>query len=322
MSTAQGEPRRLPGSVCIVGPTGAGKTDLALALAERFRGGVVNIDSRQLYSGLEIVTAQPTAADQARCPHLLYGVLSPCQSVSAGAFTVMAEEAMLELAEQGCLPLLVGGTGLYLDALLYGLSPIPEVPDVTRQQLQEAWEVFGGETLHSWLTQIDPVYAAKIHPNDRQRITRALEVFESTGRVFSSFHQQEDEPPRFDALKLGVGMDLDELTPRLALRIESMLEAGAAAEMERAFAECPRVDAPGFTGIGSHELLEYIRGRLDIEQAKSLWLKRTRAYAKRQMTWFKRDEAIQWLRPDDTEKAIWLVEEWLARAVHRQPDAE
>lgn len=301
----------LPDAVCIVGPTGAGKTGLALALAARFGCGVINIDSRQLYKGLEIVTAQPSAEERASCPHHLFGILDPCQSVSAGAFTVMAEGAMRELADAGLLPLLVGGTGLYLDALLHGLAPIPDVPDVTRQQLQAAWDHFGGETLYDWLTQIDPDYALKIHPNDRQRITRALEVFEATGRVFSSFHQQEGAPPRFRALKLGLAVDLDALTPILAARIDAMLDAGAAQEMERAFAVCQRPDAPGFTGIGSHELLEYIRGRLDLAQAKSLWLSRTRAYAKRQMTWFRKDPAIHWLAPGDTDKAVELVEGWL-----------
>jgi len=311
VSREEAQAVELPDAVCIVGPTGAGKTGLALALAERLGGGVVNIDSRQLYAGLEIVTAQPSAEERARCPHHLFSLLDPCQSVSAGTFAAMAEEAMRALAAQGVLPLLVGGTGLYLDALLYGLSPIPEVPDVTRQQLQAAWEHFGGETLHGWLEQIDPDYAARIHPNDRQRITRALEVFEATGRVFSSFHRQEGAPPRFRALKLGVAVDLDALTPALAARIEAMLAAGVAQEMERAFAACPRADAPGFSGIGSHELLEYIRGRLDLAQAKSLWLSRTRAYAKRQMTWFRKDPAIHWLVPGDTDKAVELVEGWL-----------
>jgi len=300
----------LPDAVCIVGPTGAGKTGLSLALAERFDGVVVNLDSRQFYRGLEIVTAQPSEAERARCPHMLFGILDPYQSVSAGAFTVMAEGAMRDLAAAGKLPLLVGGTGLYLDALLYGLAPIPDVPDVTRQQLQAAWEHFGGETLYGWLGQIDPDYAAKVHPNDRQRITRALEVFEATGRVFSSFHQQEGAPPRFRALKLGIAVDIEALTPLLAARIDLMLEAGAAEEMERAFAVCPKADAPGFTGIGSHELLEYLKGRLDLEQAKSLWLSRTRAYAKRQMTWFRKDPEIHWLAPGDTDKAIALVAEW------------
>lgn len=302
---------RLPDAVCIVGPTGAGKTGLSLALADRFGCGVINLDSRQFYRGLEIVTAQPGPEERAQCPHHLFGILDPCQSVSAGAFTVMAEGAMRELAGEGLLPLLVGGTGLYLDALLYGLAPIPDIPDVTRQQLQEAWEHFGGETLYGWLEQIDPDYAAKIHPNDRQRITRALEVFEATGRVFSSFHQQEGAPPRFRALKIGVTADLDALTPLLSARIEAMLAAGAAGEMERAFAACPKADAPGFTGIGSHELLEYLRGRLDLDQAKALWLSRTRAYAKRQMTWFRKDSEIHWLAPGDSDKACALVEEWL-----------
>ncbi|EPR31588.1 tRNA dimethylallyltransferase [Alkalidesulfovibrio alkalitolerans DSM 16529] len=301
----------LPRAVCILGPTGVGKTGLALHLAERFGGGVINTDSRQVYRGLGIVTAQPTAEEQAKCPHRLYAIIDPCQAMSAGTFTVLAEQAMTEFTGQGLLPLLVGGTGLYLDALLYGLASIPDVPDVVRQQIQAGWEALGARTMYDFLSQIDPDYAAKIHHNDRQRITRALEVFESTGRVFSSFHQQEGAPPRFDALKIGLSMDTEKLSPRLMERIEAMLAAGALREMEEAFAACPKVDAPGFSGIGSHELLELARGRLDLEQAKTLWHKRTKAYAKRQMTWFKRDPDIHWFSPSEHEAVAALVADWL-----------
>jgi tRNA dimethylallyltransferase len=283
--------------VCIVGPTGTGKTAAALGLAERFTGGVVNYDSRQVYRGVPLVTAQPTPEEQARCPHWLYGFMEPIQAIDAGMFSHLAESAIDEAGQRGLLPLLVGGTGLYLDALLYGLAAIPDVPPLVRQTIQVRYDDLGGEALHGELATLDPEYAAKIHPNDRQRITRALEVFETTGRVLSSWHAEQKTQPKFNHLKIGLAMDLDELTPRLARRIDMMLEAGAVAEMKAAYQKTPIPNAPGWTGIGCMELIEYIRDRLTLEQAKSLWLKRTRAYAKRQLTWFRRDKEIHWFAP-------------------------
>ncbi|WP_029894742.1 tRNA (adenosine(37)-N6)-dimethylallyltransferase MiaA [Desulfohalovibrio reitneri] len=303
----------LPPSVCLLGPTGAGKTSVSLALAEEFGGAVINIDSRQVYRGLETVTAQPSSEEQASCPHHLFGFLDPCQGVNAGAFTTMAEQAMLECAENGLLPLLTGGTGLYLDALVYGLDPVPDTPDLVRHQIQAGYDALGPETMYSFLEQIDPDYAAKIHPNDRHRVTRALEVYESTGRVFSSFHTRDESQPRFDVLKIGLEADLDALTPKLEERIESMVRDGALDEVDRAFKECPDVNAPGFTGIGVHECLEYLRGRMDLDQAKAMWLKRTRAYAKRQMTWFRKEQDMRWVDPARPEQAVALVREWLNR---------
>ncbi len=299
--------------VCIVGPTGTGKTAAALGLAERFGGGVINYDSRQVYRGVPLVTAQPTSEEQTQCPHWLYGFMEPVQAIDAGLFSHLAESAIGEAVQRGLLPLLVGGTGLYLDALLYGLAAIPDVPSMIRQSIQARYDTMGGEALHAELQTIDPQYAAKIHPNDRQRITRALEVFETTGRVLSSWHAEQNPQPRFNHLKIGLHMDLDELTPRLALRIDMMLKGGAVAEMKAAYQKTPMPNAPGWTGIGCMELIEYIRDRMTLEQAKSLWLRRTRAYAKRQLTWFKRDPEIHWFDPADVAAMGDLVAKYFKR---------
>lgn len=306
----------IPKVLCIIGPTGAGKTEAAVALAESLGGGVVNFDSRQVYRGIPIVTAQPDKEEMRAVPHLLYGFLDPCESISAGAFIAMAEAAMAGLRAQGLLPILVGGTGLYLDSLLHGLAEIPEVPPEVRESVQAECDRLGPARLHARLARLDPGYAARIHPNDRQRITRALEVHAATGRTLSAWHGLQkagSSGPRYDALKIGVRLDMAELEPRLALRIERMLAAGALEEMRHAYAACPDERAPGFTGIGCRELLDAMLGRADMEEAKAAWLKRTRAYAKRQMTWFRSDPGVHWFKPDEVEAMHDLALPWAGR---------
>lgn len=285
--------------VCIVGPTGAGKTAAALHVARTFGGGVVNADSRQLYRDFPIITAQPTAEEQGVCPHLLYGFLPTSEKVSAGAWSDMAITATATLAGQGLLPLLVGGTGLYLRALLDGIVAIPTVDEAIMVRLETACDAEGSAVLHRRLAEVDPAYAARIHPNDRQRIVRALGVWEGTGQTFSWWHAQPVAAAPFRVLRIGIGMSLDELTPRLAHRIDLMLEAGALAEARAALELCDDAGAPGWSGIGCAELYDYLAGRCSMAAARTLWLRNTRAYAKRQLTWFRADARIRWFRPDD-----------------------
>ncbi len=304
----------LPKVLCILGPTGAGKTDAAVGLAEGLGGGVVNFDSRQVYRYLPIVTAQPTPEERQTVPHLLYGFLDPCETISAGSFISMAEKAMAELRGEGLLPILVGGTGMYLEGLLQGLAEIPPVPAEVRTSVQAECDNQGTARLYARLTAIDPRYAARIHVNDRQRITRALEVHAATGRAFSEWHEQQNPQaakPHYNALKIGIVLGMSDLENRLALRIERMLEAGALEEMRRAYTLCPNEHAPGFTGIGCRELLEVILGRTSLEEAKHIWLKRTRAYAKRQLTWFRRDKGIHWFSPAELSAMLDLAQRWL-----------
>jgi tRNA dimethylallyltransferase len=188
------------------------------------------------------------------------------------------------------------------------------VPAEIRQLIQAECDSQGTARLHERLTAVDPRYAAKIHVNDRQRITRALEVHAATGRTFSEWHdlqQTQAASSRYDALKIGIVLDMTDLEARLALRIERMLEAGALEEMRRAYALCSDEHAPGFTGIGCRELLEVILGRTNLEEAKRIWLKHTRAYAKRQLTWFRRDAGIHWFAPTDFSAMLDLAQRWL-----------
>ena len=210
--------------LCVPGPTGAGKTAAAIALARAVGGGVVNFDSRQVYADFPVITAQPTAAERAACPHLLYGFLGAAESLSAGAYADLARAAVEDLAARGLVPILVGGTGFYLRALLAPLAPIPPVPASVRAAWQARWEE-QGPSLHAELARSDPDAAARIHPRDRQRVTRALEVLDATGRTLSEWHREAPAAPDWETLSLGVALPPAELALRLEARIAAMLEA-------------------------------------------------------------------------------------------------
>ncbi|MEA4858384.1 MAG: tRNA (adenosine(37)-N6)-dimethylallyltransferase MiaA [Solidesulfovibrio sp.] len=299
-----------PKVVCLMGATGTGKTGAALALAEAFGGAVVNVDSRQVYMGLAVLTAQPTPEERARCPHFLYGDTPLDRAVSAGAYARRARCVVASILERGMLPLLVGGTGLYFRAIRGGLAPIPAVPAEVRNEIVRDYDRLGPAAMHAKLSAIDPDAAARIAPADRQRLTRALEVAAATGRTLTSWHAQGDpEAPDYDVLALGLHLPLETLAPRLARRIEAMAAGGAVEEVRRALARHP-ADAPGLSGIGGPELAAHLAGQTSLGAAKAAWLANTRAYAKRQMTWFRKEPDVRWFAPDDTEGLLAAVAAW------------
>lgn len=297
----------------LVGPTGVGKTGVALALAQAVNGAVVNADSRQVYRGIPVTTAQPSAEETARCPHVLYGFLDLSRKISAGAWAEMAASAVTDLAARGYTPILVGGTGLYLRALLTGLAPMPDVPEALRREVARQWDIQGAQAMHERLAAVDPEYAARIHPNDRQRVTRALEIHQVSGVPFSTWHAETAPALEASVLPLGLTMERQALHRRLAERIEAMCAQGALEEIRRALAACPDPHAPGLTGIGCAELAAYLRGRLDWNAAREKWLVNTKAYAKRQMTWFGKERDILWFEPDRIERIVGAAVEWLSR---------
>lgn len=297
--------------LCVVGPTAAGKTGAGVALARALGGEVLNFDSRQVYEDFPIITAQPSAEERAACPHLLYGFLPTSRSLGAAAYADLLLETMAEVRGRGALPVLVGGTGLYLKALLQPLAPIPPIPEKVRRRVLEACERLGPPGLHRELATVDPALAARLHPNDRQRIMRGLEVYEGTGKPLSCWHAETAEVRDIRALKIGVGMPLPELTPRLFARIDVMLAAGALDEGRAAMERNADPDAPGWSGIGCAEVLAHLRGELDLEECKRLWGRNTRAYAKRQLTWFRADPDVAWFRPGEHEAMLALAREFL-----------
>ena len=305
-----------PGILCIVGPTGSGKTAASLYLAALLEkagcpAAVINADSRQVYRDFPVITAQPSAEERRVCPHKLYGWLETTGKISAGQWADTAVAAIRETLAEGRIPMLVGGTGFYLRALLDGIAAIPPVAPAITARLSRECETLGAPALHARLAAVDPDYAARIHPNDSQRNVRALEVWEATGKTFSWWHRQTTPPAPWPVLRLGIGLPLPELSPFLKKRIDIMIEQGALDEARRALDICPDASAPGWSGIGCAETAAFLQGKISLPQCLELWMKNTRAYAKRQWTWFRADKRIQWFRPGEHRKLEAPVREFL-----------
>lgn len=305
--------------ICLAGPTGSGKTALALFLARALGAEIINADSRQVYADFPLITAQPSPEERAQAPHHLYGFLATDHKISAGRWAEMATEKARAVASRGRVPLLVGGTGLYFQALLRGMAAIPAIaPEITRHLTDRLGRV-GSEALHAELARADPAYAARIHPRDRQRILRALEVFHATGRTFSWWHSHAMSEPACAGPLLVLAAPLAWLGPRLARRLDAMLAAGAVAEaraaLERTPGETEGRRTPGWSGIGCVELLEHLQGRLSLDDCRARWLANTRAYAKRQITWFRARPEASFVPPEGAEGAILrLAREALSRS--------
>ncbi len=285
--------------ICLMGPTGAGKTAASLALAGEFPVTVINADSRQVYRDFPIITARPSPAEEAVCPHRLFGFLPTEETLGAGEYARLARAVVAEEHAEGRLPVLVGGTGLYFRALLDGMAAIPPVPEEVAISWRVRCDAEGPAALHAALAEVDPTTAARLHPNDRQRVCRALEVHEATGKPLSWWHERPVEESPFRALRLCLELPLTELEPRLARRIELMLDAGALDEARAALALCANPKAPGWSGIGCREVYAHLEEGLSLEECKTLWLRNTRAYAKRQLTWFRAAKDLVRLAPDD-----------------------
>lgn len=292
---------------CLAGPTGCGKTEAALALADALDGEIVNADSRQVYADFPLITAQPTPEEMARHPHHLYGFLPSGARLGAGAWADMAADRAGEIAARGRTPILVGGTGLYFRALLRGVAEIPPIPAEIAAGLAERLRHEGPQALHAELSGIDPDYAARIHPNDRQRVARALEVWRATGRTFTWWHVHAMPEPRCAGPLAFFNPRLDDLAPRLARRIRLMLDAGAEEEARAALGRCGDLDAPGWSGIGCAELGLFLTGCCSLEECVDLWTRSTRAYAKRQLTWFRAVPDAVAVAPGDVDALIGLA---------------
>lgn len=281
-----------PPLLVIAGPTASGKSRLALDIAQSLddRGGaeIVNADAIQVYRELAILTARPGAADLAAVPHHLYGVLSAAERCSAGRWRELAIEAIADIHARGRLPIVVGGTGLYIRALLEGLAPIPEVPDAMRAAIAERMATQGAPALHADLARRDPAGAAKLSPNDRQRIARAIEVLEATGRPIGDWQrEQADAPSPFASLAFVVDPPREALRDACAGRFRAMLAAGALDEVRGLLALDLPATAPALKALGVPELAAHLSGDIDLETAAERAETATMQYAKRQQTWFR-----------------------------------
>ena len=286
-----------PKVVCIVGPTGCGKTGLGVALAERLGGEVVSCDSMQLYRGMVIGTAAPTEAETRGVPHHMVGVIDPREDYSVARYAADAAECVDGILARGKLPILVGGTGLYLDALLRGHGYAPGTTGgETRRLLERRWDDEGGEVLFAELRSIDPESAAALHPNDKKRVIRALEVYRETGKTMSR-HNADARlvPPRYEPVYLGLAYaDREEMKRIIDLRVDRMVAQGLFDEV-RALVESgvPRT-ATAMQAIGYKECLGCLAGECTQDEAVAEIKLRSRQYAKRQLTWLRRNKDIHW----------------------------
>ena len=273
----------------VAGPTASGKSALALSIATEFDGDIINADSMQVYRELRVLTARPAPEDEARVAHRLYGVLSVSQSCSAGRWRDMALAEIESAHAAGRLPVVCGGTGLYLKALTQGLSPMPAIPDDVRENTRARLAAEGAEALHRELLARDPATAARLEAADAQRIARALEVLEATGRPLSEWQQTSAEGPpadlRFSTILLTPPREL--LYANCDRRLEAMVAEGALEELRQLLAMGLGPELPATKAVGVKEFTEYLAGSVDFDDALAAAQQATRNYAKRQMTWFR-----------------------------------
>ncbi len=284
---------RNPPLIIVAGPTGAGKSTLALRICEEFLGEIVNCDSLQLYRGFQVGTAKTPLAERRGIRHHLLDVLDPSGGYSAGEYARVARHTIGEISARGRLPVIVGGTGFYLQALLDGLPVLPESDKETRQRLMDREQKKVG-SMRRLLTRLDPASAQRIHPNDTQRLMRAVEIRLLSGEL--SPPAIETEPlTGYRVLKIGLDPDRALLYKLLDARTRQMFEAGLVQEIETLLQQGCTGDEKPFESLGYRQALAFIRGETTLERAIYLTQLETRHYAKRQWTWFRRDPEIQWL---------------------------
>ncbi|MEI6557150.1 MAG: tRNA (adenosine(37)-N6)-dimethylallyltransferase MiaA [Rhodospirillaceae bacterium] len=279
-----------PGAVLVIGgPTASGKSGLALALARRAGGVVINADSMQVYRDLSVLTARPGAEALATVPHRLYGVLGAGEVCSVARWLGLALAEIATAHRTGALPVLVGGTGLYLGALTGGLSALPEIPPAIRALARQRLERDGAAALHADLGRRDPATAARLPPGDRQRIVRAWEVLEATGRPLSSWQNENRgaPPPGLSLSTIVLDPPRPDLYRSCDLRFDAMMAAGALAEVQALNALGLEPDRPALKALGVPELRRHLAGDLSLDAAAALARQSTRRYAKRQVTWFR-----------------------------------
>jgi len=294
--------------ILIVGPTGVGKSATALELAERLNGEIVNCDSMQVYRGFDIGTDKPSAEDRRRIPHHLLDVVDPAIQFTAADFAALAADAVTAIRRRGRVPFVVGGSGLYFKALLDGLFPGPGKDDSARRSLEMEAREKGLDALWNRLEAADPVYALKIGRRDRIRIIRALEVLTLTGVSMSDHFRTTQSPLRdFQEVRIGLKLGREELTERIEKRVDRMFDRGLVAEVKALLSSGVHENSPPFRALGYKYVLQYLTGRITLEQAVALTKTDTRHYAKRQMTWFRKMAGICWFSPHDFEAILRAV---------------
>lgn len=301
----------------LVGPTAIGKTELSLALAHHYQGEIVSVDSMQVYRLMDIGTAKASRQERAAIPHHLIDIVDPNEDYDAARFATDAAEAIGDIHNRKKLPLLTGGTGLYLRTLLQGIFPGVPVDDRIRSELHLRLATEGCSKLYDELKTIDRSSAEKIHKNDSHRLLRALEIYYVSGVPWSEhLLQQRGQSPEMtfaDVLQIGLTCDRDHLYERINRRCQTMLAEGLEGEVRDLLTRGYERTAKSFGSIGYRHMINYIDGKWSWDEMACLLARDTRRYAKRQYTWFARMDKLLWFQAKDKEKIFPLIEEWLRK---------
>jgi len=303
-----------PNVIVICGPTALGKTAAAIELAKTVSCEVIGADSMQVYRYMNIGTAKPTAHEQSCVTHHMIDIVDPDEHFDARKYAEMAQEKILKLFPQGILPVVVGGTGLYIKALVHGLFEAGPADHVIRRRLKEEAKTHGSDFLHEYLNRCDPDTAAKIHPHDTYRIIRALEIFELTGQTISDHHRRHRFKDKlFNVLKIGLHLDREQLYDRINRRVDAMIEAGLVDEVKALLGRGYTPNLKSMQSIGYRHMVDFIENRLSWEEALRTLKRDTRRYAKRQLTWFKADPEIVWHHPGQLDDIRRTIKKFVAR---------
>ncbi|AGB40928.1 tRNA isopentenyltransferase MiaA [Halobacteroides halobius DSM 5150] len=287
--------------VAIVGPTAVGKTKLSLTLAQDLDGEIVSADSMQIYKKMDIGTAKASPQEQKLVPHHMLDIVDPAQEFSVADFQERVDQLIPQISQRDKLPILVGGTGLYVKALIQGfLFPEMEKDWELRNRLEAEAKEKGTQFVHDKLKEIDPTLADKLHPNDIRRVIRGIEVYQQTGKTITHFKEEaKKRPPRYQAVKIGLKRDREKLYERINKRVDLMIEEGLVKEVRELYNQGYSRDLTSMQGLGYKELIGYFEDEYDLEEAVRLIKRNTRHFAKRQLTWFKRDDSIHWFDVGD-----------------------
>lgn len=298
-----------PNIVIIVGPTAVGKTDIAIATAKALNGEIISADSAQVYKYMDIGTAKISQDEMQGIKHHMIDVVTPAQSFSVANFRDNADKYIHEITAKGKLPIIAGGTGLYINALINNLDFTKSVGDEDfRERMQEIADNKGNEYLYEMLKGVDIESYQRLHANDVRRVIRALEVYEFTGKTISYFQEESKKiPPRYNCAYIGLTMDRQKIYERIEQRVDTMIEKGLIEEVRKLLNMGYNRDLVSMQALGYKEIVRYLEGEISLEESLSILKRDSRHYAKRQLTWFRRDERIKWFNIDEYQDREPLV---------------
>jgi len=293
----------------ICGPTASGKSALALTLCEKTGGELCSMDSMQIYRGMDIGTAKPTEDEKRAVPHHLIDIIDPTENFSVAMYVESALEVAADCLGRGKLPIFCGGTGQYASALAQGISYLPvSIDSSVHDRLLHEAEERGFESLYAELCEKDPESAAKIHPNNRKRVIRALEIFRQTGKTMSYFNEQSKKGgPRYPFQLFALEWDREELYRRMDQRVDMMMEAGLLDEVRRLRKTGITSSHTAMQAIGYKELFAFLEGKTTLDEAVDLIKQKTRNYGKRQITWFRNMGDVKWIKPGDMKAVLEII---------------